>query len=600
MQSLSSARLPYLFAFRGGKSSAPVLPLRVRLIAYHVPCCPSPSVIKWSFCTAANLPEIDTLHFPFPLVTSASAPSFISLSFSPIHSSPSHHPPQSPVSYTSPFPILPETLLWNIMSFKRACDRCYRFKEKCRFEDRAGESSCTPCKKSGSICTTLRSKPRQGRRPRAKCLGPNSSVHVWEVQTAPIRTSTPENSFQSAAETHSPLSSQHMQSSESSPLPTTYLSLSPHPLDSAEHLLISTPSLIKHFYLNYDMFMLGPAFAPSFRRAIQQSYKVSPLLLQDIYTAILTTIKRARRQETGFSDQPEVSEGVVSLEKLRTARIESVQDALAIISLGQTLAAFDFLNNCLGSSLILRYSLSSIQPWYDDLSRDQSLDPITITPIFWDLVHCLVKREIPVVKYRPRASHIVDRVAGLCTSLLPILHDLCIASHRLKSWGSGLFDLDCIPVQRIEQRLLSWSPEAPSDFSTTFSKQEVLAIKAQALMYRSAGLLVAHRLLNPIGTLDDIASLHASNIMLEFSQYQDSAGPDARLHHVAFPILMASLEISDVPQEVWESIPSLAVAPVCAAKMQAVVEHVWMERLCGSTSLLFDLIDTGPDFVVLT
>lgn len=124
-------------------------------------------------------------------------------------------------------------------------------------------------------------------------------------------------------------------------------------------------------------------------------------------------------------------------------------------------------------------------------------------------------------------------------------------------------------------------------------------MKAQASMYQMAGLLIAHRILNPLGTLDDLASSYANSILLEFSKYSASVGPDTTLPYVAFPILMAAFEIPNVPNELWKSITLLSAAPVCAAQMLGIVEYVWIQRRFGFAGFIFDLVDDGPDFTVV-
>jgi hypothetical protein len=73
------------------------------------------------------------------------------------------------------------------MPNRRACDRCHKFKEKCDFDNQA--TKCTLCQRSKSVCTTTRLEVRQGRRPKAKSLGPFVSVQVWDLdstQSLPI------------------------------------------------------------------------------------------------------------------------------------------------------------------------------------------------------------------------------------------------------------------------------------------------------------------------------------------------------------------------------------------------------------------------------
>lgn len=113
-----------------------------------------------------------------------------------------------------------------------------------------------------------------------------------------------------------------------------------------------------------------------------------------------------------------------------------------------------------------------------------------------------------------------------------------------------------------------------------------------------SGLLIVHRILNPIGTLDDVASSHAYNILLEFLKYLALVGPGTTLPNTVLPILMAGLEIPNIPPETWNSVTLAAVAPACMSKLLALVEYVWMQRDCGSTSFLFDLVDNGADFII--
>ena len=482
---------------------------------------------------------------------------------------------------------------------RRACDKCYRYKEKCIFQY-DGES-CTPCQRFGRTCTTLRSLLRQGRRPRCKRLGPNNSVYVWEIVDTTTATSEGEGTqpavVNSVTRGCSPaiceieLFNSYSYFRTPVPGPYTYRFQ-----DDVNELFRSSPKIIEGFYLTYDLFLLGPTFVPRYRAAIRQSYIYSPALLGDIYDAMFNLCKRVRVDSRAF-EASELAPGAMSLWKLRTTPIKGPQDAFAMMALGQTLAAFDYLTICLGPPLILRYALSAIQPWYEELSGDATFDPLIIGPIFWDTTSCLLRRQIPILRFWPRHSNLVHHMAGLCTSLLPIFHDLCAVSNHLKGGCISLWPDGSLRLQQIEQKLLSWTPETPRNFKGTFSRQEILAMEAQAQMYRLVGLLIAHRTLNPLGTGDDLASSYANAIVFELTRYRKLTGMGVQLHNVAFPIFVASLEILEIPEEVWKSIASLTLAPLCFAKMEALRAFVWAERSAGSTSLLYDLVDEGPSFV---
>lgn len=502
------------------------------------------------------------------------------------------------------------------MQNRRACDRCYRSKEKCNFED--NPKTCKQCERAASTCTNLRLQLRQGRRPKVKPLGPQGTFQVWgidSIENKPAKTVTGQIAI--GIEVPRPLSTRLLtyngakkvstpvqQTSRtkktlihqnSSPSPYIYhITPEEYPFDPWY------PGIFEKFYKNYDEFMFGPTFAPEFRAAVQYSYLCSPALLRDILSAIEPIINRARKNANRWDDI-EIVKGTKSLQKLRTVQVTGIKDSLAVILLGQTLAAFDLLTNCtsLSSTFILRYSLSTIQPWYEELSINPVVNPITVASIFWDTIHCLVRCEMPVIKFSSRGFQVVDRMAGLCTSLLPTLYDLCVMSHKLKYQSQMGYRIDASCITEIAQRFSSWIPERPDNYFKAFTKEEILRMEAQASIYRTAALLVCHRLLNPIGTGDDVARSYADSIMLDFSKYLTMVGPGVRLKNITFPIFMASLEIPDVSKEVWEGIALSAVAPTCVAKILDFVDYVWMERNRGRTKYLFDFVDGGPDFVII-
>lgn len=443
---------------------------------------------------------------------------------------------------------------------------------------------------------------RQGRRPKVNSLGPQGSVQLWDPKS--LNSIVHNTQVSSSVETEQdveeiPRSSQasqfraHMTYRRRSPSPynyqITFVELE-MPFDDA-------PGVMDRFYKSYDFFMFGPSFAPQLRAALQHCYACSPILLQDILIAIQDT-----PQCTRFDLKPAnayIAKGALSLEKLRTASITGSKDAFAIIALGQTLAAFDLLTNCIASTFILRYSLSSVKAWYGAISNNPELDSVSISSILWDTVSCLVKREVPVIRYIIRDSQIVDRMAGLCTTLMPILYDLCVASNKLKSTLQTGLQADTTSVARIQKQLFFWTPEAPPDLAETYSNDVIIRIEAQTQMFRTAGLLICHRIQHPIGALDNLAASYANEILLAFYKYSTLLSPGTRLQNVAFPILMAALENPDIPKEIWAMIDLSVASPACAEKLLALIEHVWMQRDGGSRSYLFDLIDDGPAFVVI-
>ncbi|KAI1258429.1 hypothetical protein F5Y18DRAFT_413615 [Xylariaceae sp. FL1019] len=467
----------------------------------------------------------------------------------------------------------------------RACDRCHKQKEKCALLIDA--SSCELCRETGSPCTFLRERRRRGRWPTAQKLGPTTSVGVWDIGTASERPGSKVSDKEKSA-TESTVTEQSQTCNLRLVFPRSTL---PSPFDT-------DPDILDKFAAKFTCFMIGPTFAPQFRSTLQLAYACSPGLLQDIFTIFWTEIQEGT-YKTSLVHQFNVEKGTAALRILRGARVARPQDAFAIMALAQSLAAFELLTHVTGSPLILRFSLSVIQPWYPDLALHAPFDPVIIGLILWDTVNCLVKRQIPVIKFRPRALQPIDHVAGLCMTLMPLLYDLCVAG----SASARQSELNPEPyldaVSQIEQSITAWTPQFPSYAISNYSPQELLAMKTQATMYKTAALLVAHRLSFPVGSQDKIAASYASCIFLELSTYLSLFGSDATLPFVAFPIFIAALEIPNVSSDIWKNVNLLAKAPKCAAGLSATIDHVWETRHAGFTGCLLDLITSDPGIVIV-
>lgn len=182
----------------------------------------------------------------------------------------------------------------------RACDRCHRYKERCIIEE--GASSCVLCHHSALPCTTMRTQRRRGRRPTAKLLGPDTWIQLWEV----------EGGATEAARSHieTALQPSHLMSEDSS---GTDAPAFRNPFDSS-------PGILERFAAKYDLFMIGPSFASRFRVALQKAYLCAPVLLQDIFTVILTALKNGEHY-TSMWQQLNTTKGATSLQILRTVQV---------------------------------------------------------------------------------------------------------------------------------------------------------------------------------------------------------------------------------------------------------------------------------------
>lgn len=339
--------------------------------------------------------------------------------------------------------------------------------------------------------------------------------------------------------------------------------------------------------------MFGSTFAHDFHRAINYCRQNSPWLLHEMFTTMDTFLDWARFSRTS-SDRVDIEGGARSLQKLRTAEVTDSQDALAILMLGQALAAFDAFVTSAGTRSILRYSLSLVKPWYSDFAQVQFLDPVTISPIFWDIVDSMVHREVPVIKPELRGPLVVDRLAGLCTSLLPTLYDLSLVAHDMRQNPDQARRIDSLEVY-----IRQWNPDHGNLESLGFSAIEVASIRTQAVLYRLAGLLLIHRLRHPLTSHDDTAVSLANEILDERTAFFTNQGSDVTLQNAGLPVFLALLEVPLPAEDVWKTSTRLRVRPSCVDKLNAFYQYFWEQKLAGFNGSLFELVDRGPEFTVL-
>jgi hypothetical protein len=258
---------------------------------------------------------------------------------------------------------------------------------------------------------------------------------------------------------------------------------------------------------------------------------------------------------------------------------------------GQALAAFNSLIMPTGTASILRCSLAMVRPWYPDIASVQFFEPIAIAPIFWDIVWCLMHREVPIIKPVLGRKGVVDRVAGLCTTLLPILYDLCVFSCQQND-GLAHDETLC----EIENQIRAWKPDESGLARGNYSTFEILSMRTQATMYKAASLLLIHRLRYSLGTNNQFATDLANEILEARASFLGGAGPSAKLQHMAFPIFLALMEVESPVMSVWENSTCLRARPICMDGLVAFHEYVCDQRRIGFDGSLFDLVKSGPEF----
>ncbi|RJE25269.1 hypothetical protein PHISCL_02419 [Aspergillus sclerotialis] len=488
------------------------------------------------------------------------------------------------------------------MSSLSACDECFKRKRKCHFDNDSNQ--CIRCRTSSLQCTKTRRQGRIGRPPNIGLASEQGAFSIWESnpELEPARAmqqsffrsgNTPNDGSVNSQDTttwvpNHDVEREHVVRPSSRPRTTDN--------NHVGDLVQTGNSGISEIedetlYTALDIWMFGSTFARDFYRAIHYCHQNSPWLLHEMFIAMDTFIDWARFNRI-TSERVDIERGARSLQKLRTAEVSGSQDALAILMLGQSLAAFDAFVTSAGSMSILRYSLSLVEPWYPTFAQDPFSDPVTISPIFWDIACCLVYREIPIIRPILRGPPVVDRLAGICTSLLPILYDLCVTGYDMRQDPTQVWRLDSI-----EERIHHWNPDYGSLQSSRFSQIEIASMRTQAIMYKTASLLLIHRLRYPLTHQDETAVSLANEILDERTAFFANQGNEVTLQNAGLPIFLALLEVPLPADDLWKSSTRLRVRPACVETMITFCKYSWEQKLSGFSGSLFELVDTGPRFV---
>lgn len=492
------------------------------------------------------------------------------------------------------------------MPTSRSCDQCYSQKKKCQREKDLAK--CIRCAHLALDCSTARYSRPPGRPARSKLLGPAAEIQVWASQE---RSPTSKTSSSPNTDVHgvSPLSQGGSTdtTSEQESLVIDHIGSVSHGIqlklpdilqELGRNQEPSTPApepTDEEFYELNDIFMIGPSFTKTFRQALNYSYLKAPHILRDMFSVMIRYMTNTMKPNNTTPAHAEIAEAADLLRKLQATEISNDNDALAVLVLGQSLAALDTFMVSTGSMLILRHSLYLVKPWYPQLAQVEFLDSVTVTPIFWEILECLIKRESPIIRPRIHRPHVVDRLFGLCVSLMPILYDLCEVSHEMKLQSQP----ETHKLDIIEQQVLSWTPDESSLQFSRFTDSEIMLLRVQASIYRSATLLLIHRLKYPLSCQDGVAVSYANDIMEEKDKILLHGGPDMKLQFGCFPLYLALLEIPLRPESLWKSLTKLSYRPACAEQFFAFHKYFWQRRWDGFKGSLFDLIDNGPTFMAV-
>jgi hypothetical protein len=368
------------------------------------------------------------------------------------------------------------------------------------------------------------------------------------------------------------------------------------------HVLESPES----FFEVHRTFMLGPSFVDEFQSVVRRLFARSPQVLTDAYSVALKLL-RSRNAKLPDIDGHDLTVGARCLERLMdgSSCITHPEDAAVIVLLGQALLVYNTLIPSPATQVITRGILLSVKDWYPALLEHPYLDAVTLTPVVMDTVECLIRREIPVIRLPVLNRCIIDRILGVCSSLLPLLYELCERSYQAKANGFTGHVSPWDPTEEdlyseIERKVRDWAPELPPRFFTAYSALEVTVMLAQARSYRIATLLVIHRLRFPLGIEDLVAQRYAGDIFRDLSILK-AWPPDAATGlGLDYPLLLATLELPGPGEEIYKAYEPLRFRRQHSDELLDFINFVTAARENGYNGLWFNLVHDRLHGVTMT
>ncbi|KAH8901775.1 hypothetical protein GQ53DRAFT_740489 [Thozetella sp. PMI_491] len=239
------------------------------------------------------------------------------------------------------------------------------------------------------------------------------------------------------------------------------------------------------------------------------------------------------------------SAALAKLASLRVTDSQTMADCLVLGALVSTFAVRLRVNDVL---VICSQTLGLIAPMYaaSELPPSPQLLVFLSCMVAWELSGCLFGCVAPSFRFKPPTEIYVDRHVGLCATLLPLFHDLCIVSRTLAHGEEA----DAMRVlDDLERKIEQWHPKAPEGFTERYSAVDVAHMLCQAQIMRLAALLVAHRLRFPFGLNDAPAQALSMSILTQLDLTRSVTQEPVRC--VTIPLLAACLELKDEGRRRW-------------------------------------------------
>lgn len=457
------------------------------------------------------------------------------------------------------------------MKPSRSCDKCYRIKARCSYEQ--GSPACERCARLGHQCKIERAVLPPGR--------PRTALK-------PRRTPSPQQDDSTFA----------------------LSCLSPPRLTYEGQLLPiwkgfgqNEISLVE-FVLHPDQIsslIYGRTFQDSMRAEMACQLYMATEQLKDGLLAFANAL--LVNKSSSFAESFGVTyteRGSRALQKLGNLATNSIEDARTALALAIMLVTYNDLSIGATTLPISRSALLQAMPWRQQLIRatTEDTDPNIICLLFVEISECLVMGQIPVFCYEPpEGNTIVDRYYGICHELLPLLYEICVLYRSIRtdsvSWIQRVLE-----VERITTLVDQWSPELALELrdEIVVDGDEKCHFLLQAKAFKSAVQLL---LLQTQSNTTDNKPVRSKAVELHLEVLDVIKQGVDRPKYVLFPYFVACLEQFNIDQAMANTVLdtmnkiSNGLAPKSCQSMLACLRHIWRNRRRRPDLTWFECVDQG-------
>ncbi|KAF9888308.1 hypothetical protein FE257_008740 [Aspergillus nanangensis] len=410
------------------------------------------------------------------------------------------------------------------MDSTSACDRCHAIKARClRSNIFAG---CRRCFRLQHKCSYARTRGLPGRKRKQCDVGVSTPVKKRGYPWVKVQSEIPK-------EIHRRPEKERPGANPQVP----HLNLNPSSALATLDALLEADEMT-------NFYAVTSSFASRLKATVRANLYIGPPLLRDLYMALMRNFSKPATEHAVY-DTADLSLGALGLQVLRRTKINDQTSLASFLWLGLFLMTFDRLILGTSTYLICENTLLQLYQCYPWASRDPKMSDAVICLLFTDTITCLLNCRGPIIRFEPPRSGMVDRYAGLCCELLPMLYDTCtLATSNRSSTDACSSSLDLVVWGEVYQRVYQWQPQCAQTMLNELASNELAVLLAQAHAYRAAVLLVLYRIRYPLEKHQTETQIWCTDeILSQMGSCLALVGEPPP--HTVMPLFIGALELKD-------------------------------------------------------